>query len=100
MRSLKRRAVVCVLSDFISETSFTRPLGVLARRHQVNAFVVHDPLEEAIPAGLGLIELEDAETGKRRLVDSSRLAPRVPPGCPAQGHPQDRCLGHSRQHRR
>lgn len=78
MRSLKRRAVVCVLSDFISETSFTRPLGVLARRHQVNAFIVHDPLEEAIPAGLGLIELEDAETGKRRLVDSSKLAPRVP----------------------
>lgn len=77
-RSLKRKAVVCVLSDFLSEDAFSRPLAVLARRHQVNAFLLHDPLEESIPKGLGLIELEDAETGRRRLVDSSRLRPREP----------------------
>lgn len=85
MASLRRRAVVCVLSDFLggpgddlAAPRFSRPLGVLARRHQVNAFLVHDPLEESIPAGIGLVELEDAETGQRRLVDTSRLRPRLP----------------------
>ena len=45
---------------------------MLARRHRVNCFVVHDPMELAPPA-VGLVEMEDAETGQRRLVDTAKL---------------------------
>jgi uncharacterized protein (DUF58 family) len=70
--SLRRRAVVCVISDFLSAGPFDRPLAVLGRRHRLNALVVHDPVEAALP-DVGLIELQDAETGRSRLVDARRL---------------------------
>lgn len=76
-RVLRRRAVICVLSDFEGPTPFARPLAVLARRHQVNCFVLHDPLEAAMPR-VGLIEVEDAETGRRALLDTGSLRSRVP----------------------
>ncbi len=69
---LKRRAVVCLISDFLSDSDADRQLAALASRHQVNAFVVHDPRERSVPA-VGLIELEDPETGRRRLVDTRRV---------------------------
>lgn len=72
---LKRRAVVCILSDFLSPAPFDEPLGALARRHRVHALVVHDPREEAMP-GLGLVTLRDAETGKVRTVDAGSLVAR------------------------
>lgn len=77
-RTLKRRAVVCVLSDFVSHPSPERILGILSRKHQVHGFLVHDPLEQSLPRGLGLIELEDAETGRTRLVDAGSLVGREP----------------------
>lgn len=50
------------------ETAFR----VLARRHDVIAACIADPREHALPpAGAGLIELEDAETGERRVIDAS-----------------------------
>ncbi len=73
--TLRRRAVVCVVSDFISDTPYARELAILARRHRVSGFLVHDPLEQAMPS-LGLVEVEDAETGHRRLVDAGALRPR------------------------
>jgi uncharacterized protein (DUF58 family) len=73
-RTLKRKAVICVLSDFVADPAPDRILGILARKHQVHGFLVHDPLEHALPRGLGLIELEDAETGRRRLVDTATWA--------------------------
>ncbi len=66
---LKRRAVVCVISDFLSDVDPTRELAALASRHQVNAFVVHDPRERTLPP-VGLIEIEDPETGRRGLIDA------------------------------
>jgi uncharacterized protein (DUF58 family) len=72
---LKRRAVVCVLSDFHSDSDYQRELAILARRHRVNCFVVHDPLETA-PIGAGLVEMEDAETGRRMVVDTNQMAAR------------------------
>ena len=72
-RHLKRRSVVCVLSDFMSEGNYARELAILSRRHRVNCFLVHDPLEAVLP-GLGLVEVEDSETGQRQIVDLGRLA--------------------------
>jgi uncharacterized protein (DUF58 family) len=76
-KHLRRRSVICVLSDFISDSPFERELGILGRRHRVNAFVIHDPMESSMPS-VGLVEMEDAETGARVLVDSSTLAGLTP----------------------
>ncbi len=71
-RVLKRRAVICFISDFIDPGAWDRPLASLGRRHRVNAFLLHDPREAALPRG-GLVELVDAESGQALLVDASRL---------------------------
>jgi uncharacterized protein (DUF58 family) len=65
----RKRATVFLVSDFI-ETDFKKPLGLLNRRHDVVAVPVRDRVEMAMPA-LGLIELQDAETGQIMLVDTS-----------------------------
>jgi len=70
-RHLRRRAVVCVLSDFVSDSDYSRELAILARRHRVNCFLVHDPLEAQMP-DIGLVDVEDAETGRRVLVDTAQ----------------------------
>jgi uncharacterized protein (DUF58 family) len=66
---MRRRALVFVVSDFISAPGWQAPLGRLARRHDVMAVRVVDPLEMALPP-LGLLTVEDAETGEQLLVDS------------------------------
>ena len=66
---LKRRSVVFVLSDFMSEPGWARGLEALARRHEVIAVRLHDPLESALP-DLGMIVVEDSETGERLFVDT------------------------------
>jgi uncharacterized protein (DUF58 family) len=71
-RVLKRRAVICFISDFIDPGPWDRALASLARRHRVNAFLLHDPRELSFPR-VGLVELEDAETGETVLVDAARL---------------------------
>lgn len=75
-KHLRRRSVLCVLSDFISDSPYERELSILARRHRVNAFLVHDPMEMRMPS-VGLVEMEDAETGRRVLVDSAHVLGRA-----------------------
>ena len=67
--TLKRRSTVFVVSDFISEPGWEKPLGQLARRHEVLAVRLVDPMEMALP-DLGLITFRDAETGEQVLVDT------------------------------
>ncbi len=64
-----RRAVVFLISDFQAE-SFEKPLRVLARRHDLIAVSLADARESKLP-GIGLVELEDAETGEFVLVDAA-----------------------------
>ncbi|QKO22597.1 DUF58 domain-containing protein [Rhodoferax sp. BAB1] len=66
---LKRRSTVFVLSDFISEPGWERPLARLALRHEVLAVRLYDPLEHELP-DLGLLPMRDAETGEQLLVDT------------------------------
>ena len=66
---IRRRSTVFVVSDFISEPGWERPLGLLARRHEVAAVRLLDPLELQLP-DLGLLTLRDAETGEQVLVDT------------------------------
>ncbi|MDP2418927.1 MAG: DUF58 domain-containing protein [Hydrogenophaga sp.] len=68
-RTVRQRSTVFVLSDFISEPGWEKPLGELARRHDVVAVRLLDPLERELP-DLGLIPIRDAETGEQLLVDT------------------------------
>lgn len=66
---VRRRSLVFVVSDFISEPGWHTALGRLARRHEVLAVRLVDPLEMALP-DIGLLTVEDAETGEQLLVDT------------------------------
>jgi uncharacterized protein (DUF58 family) len=68
-RVLRRGSILFVVSDFLA-ADFHLPLSAAARRHDVVAISVTDPHDDALPDG-GLVRLADAETGARRLVDSS-----------------------------
>lgn len=68
-RVLKRRAIIFLVSDFLSD-DFRKPLMVTNRRHDLTALHIRDGREEELPAA-GIVELEDAETGESRLVDCS-----------------------------
>jgi uncharacterized protein (DUF58 family) len=67
-RVLHKRGVVFLVSDFLDK-NFEKPLGVLARRHDLIAVTVLDPREYALP-DVGLLEIQDAETGATVLVDT------------------------------
>ncbi len=64
----KRRCVVFLLSDFLAP-GCEKALRIAARRHDVIAVVLDDPREAELPA-VGLVELEEAETGARYVVDT------------------------------
>ena len=68
--TLKRRSALFLVSDFISEPGWEKPLAQLAQRHDVVAVQVSDPLEQTLP-DLGLITMEDPETGEQLFVDTS-----------------------------
>ncbi|RYY73909.1 MAG: DUF58 domain-containing protein [Comamonadaceae bacterium] len=66
---MTRRSTVFVVSDFLSEPGWEKPLGRLAQRHEVVAVRLFDPLELQLP-DLGLVPLTDAETGEQLWVDT------------------------------
>src|SRR5512138_28441 len=69
-RVLKRKAVIFLVSDFI-DTEFERDLALTRSRHDLIPVRISDPRESTLP-DVGLIELEDAETGERVLIDTRR----------------------------
>ena len=67
---LKRRSIVFLISDFLADPgAYRQAMLVTNRRHDVAAFDISDPLEREI-ADVGIIALEDAESGKQRWVDT------------------------------
>ena len=66
---VRRRSLIVVVSDFLSEPGWERPLGMLARRHDALGIQVVDRREFELPAA-GMIYVEDAETGEQIFVDS------------------------------
>ena len=66
---VRRRSLVFVVSDFISRPGWAETLANLARRHEVIAVRVYDPLERELP-DLGLLVIQDAETGEQVFVDT------------------------------
>ena len=68
-QAMPRRSLVFVVSDFISTPGWAEPLAHLAQRHEVVAVRLYDPLEMELP-DLGLLVVQDAETGEQLFVDT------------------------------
>jgi uncharacterized protein (DUF58 family) len=66
---IPRRSLVFVVSDFISAPGWSEPLAHLAQRHEILAVRLYDPLEMDLP-DLGLLVVQDAETGEQVFVDT------------------------------
>ena len=73
LNTFKRRSLVFVISDFISEPGWQRSLSLLNRRHELIGIRLWDPREVELPDA-GLIVVEDAETGEQMMVDTGNLA--------------------------
>ena len=69
VNSIRRRSLIFVVSDFISTQGWERPLGLLSQRHEVLAIRLWDPRETELP-DIGLVVMEDAETGEQLYVDT------------------------------
>ena len=68
---LKQRSIAFLISDFIAPPeSYRRALAASSRRHDVIAIDLHDPAEREIPP-VGIVALEDAETGDLVWVDTN-----------------------------
>ena len=65
---MKKKAIVFVLSDFISE-DYERTLKITGNKHDVTGIRVYDQREAEIP-NLGMVQMQDAETGKIELVNT------------------------------
>jgi uncharacterized protein (DUF58 family) len=72
-RLVRRRSLIFLMTDFATVPGWERSLGTLAQRHEVISVQVSDPAEERIPR-LGLVYMEDAETGEQLLVDAGNPA--------------------------
>ena len=69
-RILKKRSHIFIFSDFLSEKPFSKALSKLSKKHEVICLVVSDLLEREIPP-LGLLSLQDLETGQMKSFDFS-----------------------------
>ena len=68
---LKRRSIVFLVSDFMDDPErYAKPLFMTNRKHDVIAVDLHDPLEAGI-ADVGVLALEDAESGELIWLDTS-----------------------------
>jgi len=76
MHVLKRRAIVFLISDLLGQgfepARIEKVLGVVSRRHDLIVIGINDPAEKNLPA-LGFVELEDAETGRQVVVNTSSV---------------------------
>jgi uncharacterized protein (DUF58 family) len=67
--TIKRRALIFVISDFISAPGWEHALKLLNKKHEVLAVRLFDPRETELP-DVGPIIMEDAETGEQLYVDT------------------------------
>ncbi len=72
---MKKKAIVFVLSDFITE-DYQHTLKIVGGKHDVTGIRVYDQREEEIP-NLGMVQMEDEETGELLLVNTSSRKTRM-----------------------
>lgn len=65
---MKKRAIVFVLSDFIAD-DYEKTLKISGNKHDLTGIRIYDEREETIP-NLGMVQMQDAETGRQRLINT------------------------------
>ena len=68
--AIKKRCATFVMSDFIDNHDYTSELTICSRKHDLTALQIYDKREAALPK-VGLIKLQDAETGVTKWVNTS-----------------------------
>ncbi len=66
----KKKAIVFVISDFMVEDDYEKTLKIAGKKHDVTGIRVYDIREEKMP-NIGIVEMEDAESGEWITVDTS-----------------------------
>lgn len=69
-KAVKKKSVIFLISDFLTDEDFTKPLTKANKKHDVIAIVVRDKREFDIPE-VGYVQFQDAETGEVCLVNTS-----------------------------
>ncbi len=69
-RVMKRRTTVFLISDFFTKESLQKTLQIAGSKHDLMAIQVYDPIVKQLP-NVGLIKVNDAETGKEMILDTS-----------------------------
>lgn len=68
--ALKKRCTMFLISDFIDESDYQKPLTIACNKHDVMALQVYDKRDSKMP-DVGLIRVQDLETGRAQWVDTS-----------------------------
>lgn len=68
--ALKRRCTAFIISDFIAPTDYRQALTVACNRHELKAIQVYDKRDSSMP-NVGLMRVQDLETGASRWIDTS-----------------------------
>lgn len=66
---MKKKAITFILSDFITD-GYEQSLKIAANKHDITGIRIYDQREESIP-NLGMVQMEDRETGELRLINTS-----------------------------
>ena len=66
---MKKKAIVFVLSDFITD-GYEQTMKIAANKHDITGIRIYDQREEKIPS-LGIVQMEDEETGELALINTS-----------------------------
>ena len=70
MNLARRKSNVFILSDFIDSSDYEKELRIVAKKHDVTAIRVYDEKEQSFP-DIGLVHVQDNESGEIRLIDTS-----------------------------
>lgn len=73
--ALKKRCTTFLISDFIDQNDYSKAMTIASNKHDLIAIQVYDKRETTLP-NVGLIQIEDLETGERQLIDTSSKSTR------------------------
>ena len=73
--ALKKRCTTFLISDFIDQNDYSKAMTIASNKHDLIAIQVYDKRETTLP-NVGLIQIEDLETGERQLIDASSKSTR------------------------
>ncbi len=68
--ALKKRCTTFLISDFIDQNDYSKAMSIASNKHDLIAIQVYDKRETSLP-NVGLVQIEDLETGEKRLIDTS-----------------------------